>query len=204
MTTLRTLSGFRFVEVLQNDTLQAIAARELSDASRWTDLIQINSLVWPFLTGDPAAAGPGVLLYGALIIVPAASAQVSAEVNPALVFGIDVSLAGGVLSDNGAGDFALVSGRDNLQQAIYNRLGTKLRELVMHLAYGCGVWSILGKADGPVAGQLGAQFVRDAMGAEKRVTTIGPVVATVVNDQVNVQTTVQPATGAPLYISTGG
>ncbi len=33
---------FRLAEILPNDTLQAIAARELGDARLWSDLVWIN------------------------------------------------------------------------------------------------------------------------------------------------------------------
>ncbi len=48
----RTLTGWRFVETLANDTMQGIAARELGDASRWVDLVNINGLTPPYLTGE--------------------------------------------------------------------------------------------------------------------------------------------------------
>lgn len=199
--TQRLLSGYRFVEINHGDTLQVIAARELGDAARWSDLVAINRLTHPYITGDPALAGERVKLYGQLLIVPAAKVQVSAAVDPDRVFGVDLDLEDGVLKTDGAGDFKLIAGRANLRQAISHRIMTPLRELVFHLAYGCGVHRLKGAINGPTAGLLGARYVRDAMLEDPRVDAVLSTVADVAGDSITIEGRVQPVAGTAFDLS---
>src|SRR3546814_6405451 len=128
----RPIYGFRFVEVRLGDTLQAIAARELGDAGRWYDLIAYNQLVPPFITDDPVLVRDGVRTAGDLILVPAPSLPESGSADPENVFQRDIDLTGGVLSVEN-GDFAVVSGRANLRQAIKHRVETERGELIFQL-----------------------------------------------------------------------
>ncbi len=198
----RTLSGFRFAQIRQDDSLPEIAARELLDASRWPELVAINALVPPFLTGSLAELRPGVKLYGETLLIPAAAPQVSAEVDPDLVFGVDLELRDGLLVAGEGGDLAVVRGRDNLRQALVHRLRTPLRGLLRHLRYGCGVYALKGKVVGPTAGDLGVRFVRDALGMEKRLSSVGQVAADLAGDSVEIKAIVQPIAGAPVSVTT--
>lgn len=198
----RSLTGFRYVQIEQGDTLQAIAARELKDASRWPDLIIINGLVYPYLTGDATKAGASVKLYGDLIAVPAASVQVNSSVDPNAVFGIDVALTKGDLSAVG-GDFALISGRENYKQAISNRVSTNKAELLFHLDYGCDVRRLLGAVNGPTAELLAAEYVKASLLSDNRTQSVPSVNVSVVGDTLSTNATVVPVTGAVIEISTG-
>lgn len=200
--TERTLTGYRFVSITQGDTVQGIAARELGDASKWVDLVAINGLVWPYLTGDPAQAGPHVKLYGDTIIVPAARTQTSNVTDVASVFGTDLRLSNGLLTASTDGDLAVVSGRANLRQALQNRIRTALGELLFHLTYGCGVHRLKGLANGPGAAILAGRYVRDAMLSDPRVEKVSSTVATVTGDVVAVEASVEAVAGASIDIQT--
>ena len=194
------LGGFRLVQIRQGDTLQAIAARALNDASRWTDLISINRLTYPYLTGDPTVASASVLLYGAFITVPA-SVQAPIASDPNDSFGTDIALDenGDFIIENG--DLAAVSGVANLSQALSNRINTELRELMFHLAYGCGVRKTLGQGNGPTTGLLGAQYVATACEADPRVSSVDSADVTVTGDVTAIVATVEPVVGAPVRIN---
>jgi phage baseplate assembly protein W len=198
----RTLTGYRFVSIDQNDTLQAIAARELGDASKWADLVNINGLTYPYLTGDPTLSGPNVRLYGQTIIVPAATVQLSAATDPDRVFGVDLRLTNGQLTAEN-GDFALVKGRDNLKQAYQNRIATPLGELLFHLLYGCGVHALKGFVNGPTAALLAARYVKDALLADPRTDKVTASKATVQGDVTAVEATAQAVGGTSIDISAG-
>lgn len=197
----RPLYGFRFVEVRVGDTLQAIAARELGDAGRWNDLIAYNNLVPPFLTDDPDRAGQGVKMAGDLILVPAPSPAVSTTTDPEKVFESDVDLTGGVLGVED-GDFAVVSGRANLRQALKHRVDTDRGELVFHLAYGSSVRRMLGAVSGPTSAQLVAEYAKAAVRSDPRVRQVVSASAEVVGDAVNVTVVAEAVAGQTVEVAT--
>lgn len=197
----RPLSGFRFVEILYDDTIQRIAARALNDASRWPELVAINNLSPPYLTNDPSIAGDRVKLYGQQLVVPAAAAQVATEIDPERVFGRDLDLSGGELSDNGLGDFALIAGQANLAQGLKHRIVTGLRELLQHLAYGSGVRYVVGKVNSASAGAIAARYAEDSLKADERVVSVAKVTATIGQGVTAIEARVVTATGSVLNIS---
>jgi phage baseplate assembly protein W len=197
----RPLRGFRLVQIQNGDTLQKIAAREVGDANVWRDLININKLTYPYLTGDPTAASATVKMYGQMIAVPAASVQISSELDPDLVFKTDIDLTGGNLSDNGAGDLLTISGVANYKQAISNRLATEQKELIFHLAYGCALRALLGTVNGPTAATLAAQYVKAAVQADPRTASVKSSTATVVGDALVVNAVAIPVNGAPVGVT---
>lgn len=198
----RILRGYRLVEIRHGDTLQALAARELGDASKWVSIADINGLTPPYVTGDTLAAGESIKLFGQTILVPSIGGGASAIVDPDRVYGVDLDLAGGEMSATD-GDVTLIAGRPNLRQAINHRIATDLQELLFHLAYGCGVRRVLGTANGPAAGLLGAQYVKSALDMDPRVESVPTCSAEVVGDQVIITARIQPVSGAAFDISTG-
>lgn len=201
MTTYRRpLHGFRFVEIRHGDTLQAIAAREIGDASRWTDLIAYNDLVPPFITDDPAQARTGVLLSGSMIRVPAAAQMASASSDPDRVFERDIRLEDGVLVAQN-GDFAVASGRDNLRQAIKHRIETERGELLFHPEYGSRIRVLLGAVNGPTASLLAAEYARSAVLADPRIRQVTQSVAEVEGDVVRVSVEAQPIAGRVIEVT---
>jgi phage baseplate assembly protein W len=200
----RALTGWRFCETRGGDTLQEVAARELGDASLWVDLIDINDLKPPFLTGDPSLAGPHVKLYGQLIMVPASSPQATADTDPEAVFGVDIALDGaGRLAATASGDLAIVGGHANLKQALQNRIATDTGELLFHLDYGCKVRRMVGVANGPGAGLIGGQYVRSAILDDPRIDSVSSVTVTVQGDALQIRAVAAAIAGAPITINTG-
>jgi len=199
----RNLTGFRVVETRVNDTLQIIAARELNDAARWIDIAEVNDLVPPYLTGISSEAGPQVKLFGQLIIVPAARAEISAQADPDLVFGTDVLLSNGDIVADAKGDVAVVSGRANLRQALEHRITTDLEELLFHQDYGCGAARLKGASNSPTASSLAAEYVRAAVAADPRVAQVDSAKATAVGDRIQARARARPIAGALIDISTG-
>lgn len=191
----RPLFGFRFVEILHGDTLQAIAARELGDAGRWAELIAYNDLVPPFVTDDASLVRAGVLLSGSLLRVPAPVPVISTTTDPDKVFEIDVAL-----DDRGqltveSGDFVVASGRTNLRQALKHRVITDRGELIFHPTYGSLVRRLIGTVNGPTAALLAAQFAKSAVQADTRIKQVTQATADVVGDVINVSIEAQPVVG---------
>lgn len=198
----RPLAGFRFVDTLVGDTLQAIALRELGDSSRWPELISYNNLVPPFITDDASLAGPGVLLTGTTLLVPAPT-RASVETDPESVLGTDAQLgAYGELLTTDGGDFAVVSGSANLSQALSNRLDTERGDLGFHPEYGNDVRRLIGRVNGPTRGLIGAQVTRAAVVLDPRVVRALSASAQVQGDAINISVGVQVVTGRALTVST--
>lgn len=198
---MKTLRGWRLVAVHRGDTLQAIALRELGDADLWRELIQINDLAPPYLTDDPALAGPRVRLAGEQIRVPSATVYASAVDDPDRVFGADAALTHGRLSIEN-GDLALVSGRANLDQAIANRLDTPQGDLAFHPPYGCKVHTLKGQGNTPANATLGGAYVKGALLNDPRIQQVPAASAQVVGDALILTATVQPISGSTIDAQT--
>lgn len=194
----RPLVGFRFAETHHGDSLQTIAARELGDANRWVELIHLNNLLPPFLVNDPALAAPGVLLAGQQILLPSAALSTNISTDPEAVFESDVQMGvlGELLTDGT--DFVVASGRDNLKQALQNRIRTDRGELIFHPRYGCGARRLVGKVNGPTAGLLAAQEVKASLPQDPRVQRVTKSVAVITGDVVSVSADVETVLGRPV------
>lgn len=182
----RPLPTCRLAEIHQGDTLQALAAREMGDANRWPELVWINALTWPYLTGDPERVAPGVLLYGQLIKVPAPVGVFTDSGDRGQVYERDCALAGRLLADDGAGDLLVAAGADNLRQQLAHRIATPRGQATRHPEYGCMVWRLIGRVSGPTAAQLGGEYVKAALGADYRVARVEGATAQIVGDTVRV------------------
>jgi phage baseplate assembly protein W len=196
----RPISGFRFVQTQRGDTLRAVALRELGDASGWAQLIWLNKLVPPYLTDDPAEVRTGVLLTGSTIRVPSASAEVDAAVYPDQVFQTDCLLKDGAFQFSG-GDFATVSGRENLHQALVHRIQTDHGELQFHPRYGANLGRLIGSLSGPVRALVAGDYVDEALREETRIKDVTKVTATTTGDRLSVDAEVVPITGVNLNVS---
>lgn len=197
----RQLYGFRFAETQHGDTLQRIASRELGDAGRWVEIVELNKLLPPFITDDASQASSTVLLTGRQIKLPAPVATVTTTIDPDAVFEVDVQLArGGEMVTDGI-DFVLVSGRANLRQALKNRIETDLKELMFHPSYGCDVRRIVGKVNGPTAGLLGARAVKFAALQETRISRVNSATATIGGDVLSVAAEVEVVAGRPVQVA---
>lgn len=188
----------RFAEILHGDDLRIVALRELGTAERWLELANLNGLRHPFIA---ASASDGVLAYGDLIQIPAPVSTISANNDAAGVFGVDLLVVGGNLDVGDAGDFDLAPGVACLVQALRHRIVVDKRELAFHPEFGCYVRSLLGKTNGPTAGQLAAFYVKSALLEDERVDAVPTCTAEVVGDQIRVTAVVTPISGRPVDLA---
>lgn len=191
---------YRLVETHRGDDLQAVAARAMGDANRWPELVWLNQLVHPYLTDDERLASDTVLLTGSLIKVPAPTGVFTDTADRGQVYERDCHLVGRKLTDDGAGDFAVVAGTANLVQQLRHRVITPRGQARRHPEYGCLVWRLLGTVNGPLAGALGARYVKAALQADYRVSSVTSAVAEVAGDAVRVTATAEAIAGGAVDV----
>lgn len=192
----RQLPGIRWVEVRVRDTMQSIALRELGDAARWTELVAVNGLRHPYIANTAAA---GVVTPGGLVKVPATSGYVSSDVDPAAVFRADVLLQNGKMQAEG-GDFAIAAGVGNLSQALGIRLRVDQRELLFHPEYGCRAARLVGMQGGEAVAMLAGQYVKSALLADDRVSSVVRAQAALSGDRVSVDAAVEAVGGVVVEV----
>lgn len=197
----REMPNYRLAETVRGDTLQRVAAREMGDANRWPELVWLNSLVSPYLTDDASQAGATTLLTGSLIRVPAPTGMFTDPDEIGQVYERDCKLVRRRLIDDGNGDILVASGSDNLKQQLTHRVVTPRGQLVRHSDYGCLVWQLHGKVAGPVAGLLGAQYVKAAVQADYRVSQVTSSTAEITGDVTRITATAEAIAGGKVDIS---
>jgi len=188
--------NFRLVETHHGDTLQDVAAREMGDANRWPELIWLNRLVPPYLTDDPSKVTSTVLMTGSLIRVPAPVGVVSDDADAGQVYERDCQLVNKRLTDDGAGDFAVVTGAQNFKQQLAHRVVTPRGQAKRHPDYGCLVWQLFGKKNNPALSMLGHEYVRATLAADYRVSNVQRAEAIVTGDAIRVSATAVGISGA--------
>lgn len=182
----RQMPPFRLAETQQGDDLPTIAARELGDSNRWTELVWLNSLTHPYITSNEALAGPSVLLAGSFIKVPAPIGVWTDAAERGQVYERDCAMVQRQLVDDGSGDLAVLSGADNLRQQLKHRVDTPRGQARRHPGYGCLIWRLVGKVNGPTAGLMGAEYVKAALLADYRVSKVDFAKAEITGDAVRI------------------
>ncbi len=187
MSTTKAIAGFRRADTRVGDSIQVIAVRELGDADRWRDLVNLNGLTPPYITDDLAQAGPSVLLAGQQSIkVPSPAPAATGVADVESVFGIDLSLARGRLAVAPGGDLLTIAGVPNLDQALSNRLGTPLGELIRHPDYGCDVYKLIGQGGGATSDRLAVSKVVQAIRSDRRIDRVENATGSIAGDQIAV------------------
>lgn len=197
----REMPSYRLAETHAGDTLQRVAAREMGDANRWPELVWINNLTSPYLTDTASEASDTVLLTGSMIRIPAPTGVSTDATERAQVYERDCKMVKRRLVDDGNGDFAVVSGTNNLTQQLTHRIVTPRGQLLRHPEYGCLVWLLQGKVAGPVAALLGAQYVKAAVEADYRVSIVTSATAQVDGDTTRITATAEAIAGGKVDIS---
>ena len=180
------MPAYRLAETHYGDDLQSLATREISDANRWVELVWLNNLIPPYITDDPRRVVPGVLLSGSLIKVPSPAGVYTDGAATGQVFERDCILKKKRLMVSDSGDIAIAAGVDNLSQQLLHRVVTPRGQATRHPNYGCLIWRLVGKVNGPLASLLGAQYVRSALVADYRVASAPKSSATVTGDIITI------------------
>lgn len=152
--------------ITEGDTLQSIAQYILNDASKWYDIASYNKLVYPYI-GDYSDSG--VMSVGDTIIIPISTDDNYSISSDTLsdtqknnlagyILGKDLSLIDDTSAIEGRGTtdevislestgktLSVVSGYENLVQALLVRLNTPIGTLLLHPEYGNNFSDVLGQ-----------------------------------------------------------
>lgn len=182
----RSIDGTRRVSIQYGDTLQIIALRELGDADRWREIVWMNDLAPPYLVETEEMATAKTRAYGGAILVPSERQIATATTDPDEVYGTDVLLNQGFLEAD-AGDLVLVSGVENLKQALRHAVFTVPGELVYHPEYGCYVGEVIGRRGDPRNSLIGRGFVERTVRADSRIEGVQKSTVEVTGDALRIQ-----------------
>lgn len=198
----RQLPSYRLAEIHHGDDLQAIASREMGDANRWPELVWLNTLTHPYITTDERRAGPGVLLAGGFIKVPAPAGVWTDDAERGQVYERDCAMTNRMLGVDAGGDLAVVAGADNLRQQLQHRLDTPRGQARRHPEYGNMAPRLKGRVNGPTAGLLAAEYVKSALLADYRVSRVDHSTAQVQGDAILVTARAVPIEGGVVDLVT--
>ena len=191
--------GVKKVQTEWNDTLQRIALRELGSASRWVELVNLNSLKPPYIVNTRAELKPGVILAGESINIPAPLSGTPIAYDEEGIFLCDLKLDKGLLAGQG-GSFIPVKGLDNLSQALKVRIQTEKGELMNHPEYGDYLTLLRGKNATPENQALGAFYAYSCLIEDERVKTVDQTTVTINADTMTVEATINPIFDRPIKL----
>lgn len=143
-------------------TLERIAQRELGDSSRWPEIAELNGLKSPYVTDDFTSTADNVLKPGDKYLIPTpvrnGFSQVPAAKKIKTTVGLnelEKSLGSDLkltkdfdLALSASGDFEVVSGSDNMAQAILTKLQYQKGELIRYPELGADL--LIGRKFPPI------------------------------------------------------
>jgi phage baseplate assembly protein W len=185
------MARVRSAVVRISDTLQTFAARELGDLLRWREVAELNDLAPPWLTPSINEADriPRTALWGDYLKIPSAATTSSAVVGEDAL-GADTQMLNGAFVLSDSGDLAIVSGRENLAQALGHRIKTPYKTYLPHPGYGCEIHELLGAPNDATRNLLARGLIRRAMLRDPRAEEAS-VQAESAGDQLVVSASVQ-------------
>lgn len=171
------LSNVSTAPVLQDDSLQDFAARNLGNFEEWTNIAALNGLQPPY----PGPTVPGYM--GRQLLLP----QAQQDINPnapipsyeANILGIDYDFGpvNGVMPQ-WTGDYSTIIGYANFARALGRRLQTTVGELLYHTSYGSRIPPEVGAVQSSDEAPRIAQFGKTALTQDPRTGTVLSAVAT--------------------------
>lgn len=134
-------------------TLERLAQRELGDSTRWGEIAEANGLLSPYIVDDPSDTRSNVVRPGEKILIPTQVRSGFSQVPSAKEIkttrglsalekslGTDFKLDENFdLTLTSSGDLEVVSGADNMGQAVLLKLGYEPGELMRYPELGAGI-----------------------------------------------------------------
>lgn len=146
-------NAVRQVKYDAGQTLERIAQKELGDSSRWGEIVEVNGLKAPYVTDDLSSVLEGVLRPGDTYLIPTPARNGFSQVPPAKEIkttvglselekslGTDLKLTADYdLSLSNSGDLDVVSGAQNMAQAVLLKLAYRKGEIMRYPELGAGL-----------------------------------------------------------------
>jgi hypothetical protein len=143
----------RQIKYTSGMTLERLAQKQLGDSSRWGEIAEVNQLKPPYITDDLSDTREGLLKPGDNVLIPAPSTGTFSQV-PATrqitttmgltelekSLGTDLKLTKDFdLSISNSGDLEVVSGTENLGQAVVLKLGYEQGQVMKYPLMGASI-----------------------------------------------------------------
>ncbi len=181
--------------ILQGDTVHKIAQNVLGDSSYWIDIVEYNSLDYPFIIGEgdekPDATSK-VLTVGDEIIIPIKMEEgvIRYTDSDDEIFGTDILLSAGEYADtfyepggfnvDGHGDVSTITGQMCLYQDLIHKLMTPKGSLVLHPEYGSDFLNYTGSKLTPDNARKASVELQRTFLSDNRVTDVSDVILEVI------------------------
>lgn len=170
-----------------------VATSLLGDVSLYAEILKINKMSNPhfFSDGTPLQAG-------SVILVPQQDSLISnsrLSQDPLLT---DIKMIDGDLTFADNNDLLLVSGTQNITQALFNRVRTRQNELLHNVSYGLSAF--IGNPNSTFTLDLIAVEVAEQLLSDERILRVSDVTTELAGDRIDVSLQLLLATGDTLEV----
>ena len=155
-----------------DETIQDIATQQLQDISRWTEIVELNDLVYPYIVSakDKLKNPEHLMAIGDIIKLPSINSIRDLSVDTMepdgkkIAYDTSLGMDLGLIIENSTGlddniaylteeedrsDIKTVKGLYNLKQSITMRIFTRIGTLPYHPNYGSHIYDYIGKPLNP-------------------------------------------------------
>lgn len=175
------------VRVLQGDNLRTIATRSLGDHTRWRELVELNQLRPPYIIEsiDSADRLPNTLVWGDWISIPVPSKNQASLVFNSEMLGRDIKMNYDKTLPCSNGDFEVIAGTENLDQAVRHRFRCEKGNNFAHPKYGSDIFAAIGMKLMPIIEIFAAMTLKQTLLDDPRIARIANIKVTGTGDTLN-------------------
>lgn len=179
LTARRTTSLNRpvFHSLSPGDSLQAISARVLGDASRWIELVTANGLDYPYVDFSGVNGRPGTAYAGLRVLGATDTLKLPLPASPGVI-GIADDPIGTDTPDVPAHAGDLHGGIENMVASLLRRLQTPRGRIPWHQPYGSGLPRMVGASTDIALVMSARADLVDSLHADPRVLSVNNPVVT--------------------------
>jgi len=179
-------TGLNVYHVQGGDSLQSIALRQMGDETLWWVIVEVNNI-----------ASNNDLVVGQSLYIPVATSAANAPKDQYIFtenpyrdpFGTDIKVdADGNLVLSESNDFALISGPENVVQAVNLLVNTLVGSMIKQSTY--GILNQAGRAASPMAARYTKLSLTSALLADPRISYVNNLQVSLVADAMTISANV--------------